>query len=75
LLDEHLVDDSQLKHLKRTNGPSRGYPFIQIEADHPYKETVLDVVKRLQSERVAITSHDVLAAIQATIDLTREVAV
>jgi hypothetical protein len=34
---------------------------------------VLDVVKRLQSEGVVIT-HDVLAAIQATIDLTREVA-
>jgi len=36
------------------------------------KEIILEVVNRLQSEKVVIT-HDVLAAIKATIDLTKEV--
>lgn len=45
---------------------------VKIEAS-AYKETVLDVVNRLRNEGVVIT-HDVLAAIQATIDLTRETA-
>jgi len=44
---------------------------LKIEAN-TYKEIFVDVVSRLQSEGVVIT-HDVLAAIQATIDLTREV--
>jgi hypothetical protein len=44
---------------------------LKIEAN-TYKETILDVVERLQKEGVVIT-HDVLAAIQATIDLTRDV--
>ena len=44
---------------------------LKIEASI-YKETILDVVDRLQKDGVAIT-HDVLAAIQATIDLTRGV--
>jgi hypothetical protein len=42
----------------------------QIEANQD-KETFLEVVNRLQSEGVVIT-HDVFAAIQATIDLTKE---
>jgi hypothetical protein len=36
------------------------------------KDLFLDVLSRLQSEGVPIT-NDVLAAIQATIDLTKEV--
>jgi hypothetical protein len=44
---------------------------LKIEASI-YKEIIVDVVSRLQSEGVVIT-HDVLAAIQATIDLTRAV--
>jgi hypothetical protein len=44
---------------------------LKIEAS-TYKETIVDVVDRLQKEGVVIT-HDVLAAIQATIDLTRSV--
>jgi hypothetical protein len=44
---------------------------LKIEANI-YKETIVDVVERLQKEGVVIT-HDVLAAIQATIDLTRGV--
>jgi transcriptional regulator of NAD metabolism len=40
--------------------------------ENPEKETFLQVVERLQKEGVVIT-HDVLAAIQATIDLTEEV--
>jgi hypothetical protein len=44
---------------------------LKIEAN-TYKETIVDVVERLQKEGVVIT-HDVLAAIQATIDLTRAV--
>jgi hypothetical protein len=44
---------------------------IKIEAN-TYKEIIVDVVDRLQKERVVIT-HDVLAAILATIDLTRAV--
>ena len=42
----------------------------KIEANQD-KETFLEVVNRLQSERVVIT-HEVFAAIQATIDLTKE---
>jgi len=44
---------------------------LKIEAT-TYKEVIVDVVDRLQKEGVVIT-HDVLAAIQATIDLTRGV--
>ena len=44
---------------------------LKIEAN-TYKEIIVDVVERLQKEGVVIT-HDVLAAIQATIDLTRDV--
>jgi hypothetical protein len=44
---------------------------LKIEAN-TYKEVIVDVVDRLQKEGVVIT-HDVLAAIQATIDLTRAV--
>jgi hypothetical protein len=44
---------------------------LKIEANI-YKETIVDVVERLQKEGVVIT-QDVLAAIQATIDLTRAV--
>jgi hypothetical protein len=44
---------------------------LKIEAS-TYKEIIVDVVDRLQKEGVVI-SHDVLAAIQATIDLTRSV--
>ena len=44
---------------------------LKIEAS-TYTETIVDVVDRLQKEGVVIT-HDVLAAIQATIDLTRAV--
>jgi hypothetical protein len=44
---------------------------LKIEAN-TYRETIVDVVERLQKEGVVIT-HDVLAAIQATIDLTRAV--
>jgi len=44
---------------------------LKIEASI-FKELMVDVVSRLQSEGVVIT-HDVLAAIQATIDLTRGV--
>jgi hypothetical protein len=44
---------------------------LKIEAN-TYKETIVDVVERLQKEGVVIT-HGVLAAIQATIDLTRAV--
>jgi hypothetical protein len=44
---------------------------LKIDAS-TYKETIVDVVGRLQKEGVMIT-HDVLAAIQATIDLTRGV--
>jgi hypothetical protein len=43
---------------------------LKIEANQD-KETFLEVVNRLQSEGVIIT-HDVFAAIQATIDLTKE---
>ena len=43
---------------------------LQIEANTD-KETILEVVNRLQSEGVVIT-HDVFAAIQATLDLTNE---
>ena len=44
---------------------------LKIEAN-TYKEIFVDVVSRLRSEGEVIT-HDVLAAIQATIDLTRDV--
>ncbi len=42
---------------------------IETSAD---KDIFLDVVERLQNEKMVI-SHDVLAAIRATIDLTKEV--
>ena len=44
---------------------------VAIEASTD-KELIFDVVSRLQSEGVIIT-HDVLAAIKATADLTKEV--
>jgi mannitol/fructose-specific phosphotransferase system IIA component (Ntr-type) len=43
---------------------------LKIEANTD-KETILEVVNRLQSDGVVIT-HDVFAAIQATLDLTNE---
>ncbi len=44
---------------------------LKIEASTD-KEIYLEVLERLQSESVVIT-QDVLAAIKATIDLTKEV--
>ncbi len=44
---------------------------LKIDASKD-KDIFLEVVERLQSERVVI-SDDVLAAIRATIDLTKEV--
>jgi hypothetical protein len=44
---------------------------LKIEGSRD-KELFLDVVSRLQSEQVTIT-HDVLAAIRATIDLMKDV--
>ncbi len=43
---------------------------LKIEANTD-KETILEVVNRLQSEGVVIT-RDIFAAIQATLDLTKE---
>jgi len=70
LLGEHLRDGNLPRRLweKRMDLPEDIRLKIEANSD---KETFLDVVNRLQSERVVIT-HDVLAAIQATIDLTRE---
>jgi hypothetical protein len=71
LLHEHLGDGSLPRRLweKRMEPPED--IRLKIEAS-TYKETIVDVVDRLQEEGVVIT-HDVLAAIQATIDLTRGV--
>ena len=71
VLRDHLGDGSLPRRLweKRMELPED--IRLKIEASI-YKETILDVVDRLQKEGVVIT-HDVLAAIQATIDLTRSV--
>jgi hypothetical protein len=70
LLGEHLGDGSLPRRLWEKRMDLSEDIRLKIEAS-TYKETFLDVVNRLQSEGVVIT-HDVLAAIQATIDLTRD---
>jgi len=71
LLGEHLGDGSLPRVLREK---CMGLPEdirLKIGASTD-KEIILEVVNRLQSEKVVIT-HDVLAAIKATIDLTKEV--
>ncbi len=69
LLGEHLGDGSLRRRLweKRMDLPEDIRRKIDASTE---KEIVLDVVNRLQSERVVIT-HDVLAAIKATLDLSK----
>lgn len=70
-MGEHLGDGSLSRVLweKRMDLPEDIRLKIEASTD---KEIFLEVVNRLQSERMVIT-HDVLPAIKATIDLTKEV--
>jgi hypothetical protein len=69
LLDAHYIDAREYRGRSKMDLPEDIRRKIETSGD---KEIFLEVVSRLQSEKVEIT-HDVLAAIRATIDLTKDV--